>query len=94
MILGKPSLEYVLRPRSELTRQAQAQGLNIHKILGGCAVTGGDRAKAILKQMLQGSVLRFRTIGIDKNVSPTQEVVLDESFSQSLGWAGIDQKSL
>ncbi|MGX1175881.1 hypothetical protein [Pseudomonas sp. R151218B TE3479] len=94
MILGKPSLEYEVEPRSELTRQAQAQGLNIHKILGGCAVTGGDKAKAILKQMLRGSVLRFRTIGIDKNVSPIQEVVLDESFSQSLGWAGIDQKSL
>lgn len=92
IILAKPSLE--LGPRSELTRQAQAQGLNVYKILGGCAVTGGDRAKAILKQMLTGRVLRFRTIGIDKDASPTQEVVLDESFSQSLRGVGIDQKSL
>ncbi|WP_212799782.1 hypothetical protein [Pseudomonas sp. St316] len=94
MILAKPSVEYMLGLRPELTRQAQAQGLNIHKILGGYAVTGGDKAKAILKQMLRGSVLRFRTIGIDKSVSATQEVVLDETFSQSLGWSGIDQKSL
>ncbi|WP_434703009.1 hypothetical protein J3P85_19100 [Pseudomonas sp. Z1-12] len=94
IILAKPSLAYVLGPQPKLIKQAQAQGLNVNKVTGGCAVAGGDKAKAILKQMLTGRVLKFRTVDIDNAASSTQEVVLDESFFKSLKSIGVGPKSL
>ena len=93
IILALPSWELLLGLSPEVTKQAQAQGLNVHKIMGGYTVAGGDKAKAILKQMLTGRVLRFRTVGIDQTASPTREVVLDESLSQSLRSVGVDPRS-
>jgi len=91
-ILAKPSFELMMGHRTQLTEQALAKGLNIQKIMGGCAVAGGGKARAILEQMLTGRTLKFRTIGIDQTESTIQEVVLDQSFSQALRSVGIDPK--
>ncbi len=81
--------------QAELIKKTQAQAMqNIYKMMSPYTVTGGDKAKSILKQMLAGQVLKFRTVGINQAGSTTGEVVLDDSFAQSLKLIGIDPKAL
>ena len=81
--------------QAELIKKTQAQAMeNVYKMMSPYTITGGDKAKSILRQMLAGQVLKFRTIGINQAASTTGEVVLDESLSQSLQLIGVDPKSL
>ncbi|MCJ8207489.1 hypothetical protein [Pseudomonas sp. RGM2987] len=89
-----PSGRLLLGLDPELSKQAGDRGLNVYKLMGGYTVTGGAKARAILHQMLAGQILKYRTFGIDQTPSAIYEVVLDESFSQSLKAAGIDPTTL
>jgi hypothetical protein len=66
----------------------------MRKVMGGNILAGGDKAKAILKQMLAGRVLKYRTVDFKQATSPTREVILDESFAHSLQMVGIDPRRL
>lgn len=81
--------------QAELIKKTQAQAMeNVYKMMSPYTVTGGDKAKSILRQMLAGRALKFRTVGFNQAGSTTGEVVLDDSFAQSLKLIGIDPKAL
>ncbi|KII30077.1 hypothetical protein [Pseudomonas fluorescens] len=87
--LGLPS------EQAELIKKTQAQAMeNAYKMMSPYTITGGAKAKAILKQMVTGQTLKFRTVGINQAASTTGEVILDESLSQSLKVIGIDPATL
>jgi len=52
--------------------------------------TTGDKANEILKQMIHGKILGYRTIGINQAASTTGEVPIDASFIVGLKAIGID----
>lgn len=81
--------------QAELIKKTQAQAMeNVYKMMSPYTVTGGDKAKSILRQMLAGRVLKFRTVGFNQAGSTTGEVVLDDSLAQSLKLIGIDPNAL
>lgn len=92
---ASPEVALGLPPeQAELIKKTQAQAMeNVYKMMSPYTITGGDKAKSILRQMLAGQVLKFRTVGINQAASTTGEVVLDESLAQSLRIIGIDPKS-
>ena len=79
LVPAAPELAVGLPPeQAELIRKAQAQAMeNTYKIMSPYTIAGGDKAKTILRQMLAGRVLKFRTVGINQAASTTGEVVLD-----------------
>lgn len=81
--------------QAELIKKTQAQAMeNAYKMMSPYTVTGGAKAKAILKQMVAGQTLKFRTVGINQAASTTGEVALDGSLAQSLKNIGIDPDTL
>ncbi|TWR85078.1 hypothetical protein FJD38_22605 [Pseudomonas saxonica] len=81
--------------QAELIKKTQAQAMeNVYKMMSPYTVTGGDKAKSILRQMLAARVLKFRTVGFNQAGSTTGEVVLDDSLAQSLKLIGIDPNAL
>lgn len=96
LVPASPELAIGLPPdQAELIKKTQAQAMeNVYRIMSPYTITGGDKAKSILKQMLAGHVLKFRTVGINQAASTTGEVVLDDSLAQSLRLIGIDPKTL
>ncbi len=96
LVPASPELTLGLPPeQAELIKKTQAQAMeNAYKMMSPYTVTGGDKAKSILRQMLAGRALKFRTVGINQAASTTGEVVLDESLAQSLRMIGIDPKLL
>ncbi|MCX5510437.1 hypothetical protein [Pseudomonas sp. BJa3] len=86
--------QYALNLPSEqatLVKDAQAQAMtSAAQTMSPFTVTGGDKAKKIIKQMLAGRVLKYRTVGLNQAASTTGEVVIDASFALSLKQAGID----
>lgn len=96
LVPASPELALGLPPeQAELIKKTQTQAMeNVYKMMSPYTVTGGDKAKSILRQMLAGQVLKFRTVGINQAASTTGEVVLDESLAQSLRLIGVDPKAL
>ena len=96
LVPASPELALGLPPeQAELIKKTQAQAMeNAYRMMSPYTITGGDKAKSILKQMVAGHVLKFRTVGINQAASTTGEVVLDESLAQSLRLIGIDPKTL
>lgn len=77
--------------QAELVKNAQAQAMtSAAQTMSPYTVTGGDKAKAIIKQMAAGHMLKYRTVGLNQAGSTTGEVTLDASFVQSLKQVGID----
>lgn len=81
--------------QAEMIKNSQAQSMeNIYKMMSPYTVTGGDKARAILKQMLSGQTLIYRTVGINQAASTTGEIALDDSLRQSLLVIGINPAAL
>jgi len=77
--------------QAAFVKSAQAQAMtSAAQMMSPYTVTGGDKAKAIIKQMAAGHVLKFRTVGLNQAASTTGEVKIDPSFAQSLRQVGID----
>lgn len=66
---------------------------NTTKIMSPFTATSGDKAKAILKEMLHGKVLKYRLIGLNQAISTTGVVVLDSSLEEALNMIGINMSS-
>lgn len=96
MVPAIPELVLGLPPeQAELIKKAQSQSMeSVYKMMSPYTVTGGDKAKKILRQMVAGKTLIYRTVGINQAASTTGEVELDESFSKSLKLIGINPESI
>lgn len=96
LVPAAPEIALGLPPeQAELVKKAQAQAMeNVYKMMSPYTVAGGAKAKAILKQMVTGQTLKFRTVGVNQAASTTGEVALDESLAQSLKTIGIDPGAL
>jgi hypothetical protein len=64
------------------------------KVLSPFTAATGDKAKKIIKQMSNGKVLKYRTVGLNQAASSTGEVPIDSSFFEGLTKIGIDVSSL
>lgn len=73
--------------------QAQAMG-NVARIMSPYTATTGDKARAIIKEMVNGRLVRYRTVGFNQAASTTGEVRIDESFLSSLRAIGITPENL
>jgi len=71
----------------------QAMG-NVAKIMSPYTAATGEKAKAIIKEMIQGRVIKYRTVGFNQAASTTGEVRIDDSFLSSLRGIGIDPEGL
>ncbi|MCO7566412.1 hypothetical protein NJI34_28510 [Pseudomonas sp. S 311-6] len=81
--------------QAAIVKSAQDQAMtNAAQMMSPYTVTGGDKAKKILKQMLSGQNLKYRTVGINQAASTTGEAVIDPSLAESLRLIGIDPTSL
>lgn len=90
--------QYSLNLPSEqaaLIKQTQDQAmLNVTQMMSPYTVTGGEKARKILKQMLAGHTLKYRTVGINQAASTTGEAVIDPTLAESLRAIGINPESL
>ena len=59
------------------------------KILSPYTMTIGDKAKKIVKEMLNGKKIIYRTVAINQGGSTTGEFVLDDSLKIALNQCGI-----
>jgi len=81
--------------QAALVKNAQEQAIkSTSQLMSPYTVTGGDKAKQILKQMVSGHLIRYRTVGINQAASSTGEAVIDQSLAKSLREIGIEPSSL
>jgi hypothetical protein len=81
--------------QQEMIKKAQAQSVeNVYKMMSPYTVAGGAKARSILKQMLAGQNMKYRTVGINQAASTTGDIVLDESLASSLRLIGVNPDSL
>lgn len=73
--------------------QAHAMA-SIAKATSPYTATTGNKAKAILREMIHGRVLKYRLVGFNQSASSTGEVPIDASFLSSLRAIGINPESL
>tara|TARA_B100000405_G_scaffold196781_1_gene137938 strand:+ start:731 stop:1339 length:609 start_codon:yes stop_codon:yes gene_type:complete len=76
---------------ADLQKQALATAT---KMMSPYTVATGDKAKSILREMVRGKVLKYRTVGMNQAASTTGEVTLDVSFVQAIKSIGIDPAKL
>ena len=67
---------------------------NMTKIMSPYTATTGDKAKSIIKEMLLGKVIKYRTVGINQAAPTTGQAVIDGSFLKSLREIGINPENL
>ena len=96
MMPSAPQYAVNLPPeQAAMVKQAQDQAmLNMTQLMSPYTVTGGEKAKKILKQMLAGQVLKYRTVGINQAASTTGEAAIDPTLAESLRAIGINPESL
>ncbi|GFM73777.1 hypothetical protein PSCICL_47690 [Pseudomonas cichorii] len=81
--------------QAAIVKNAQDQAMiSAAQMMSPYTIAGGDKAKKILKQMLTGKVLKYRTVGLNQAASTTGEAVIDPSLAESLRLVGIDPASL
>lgn len=81
----------VLDTASKMQAQMNA---NITKIMSPYTAVTGDKARAILKQMVKGKIIKYRQVGYNQASSTIGEVRIDESFLAALREIGIDPSSI
>lgn len=67
---------------------------NMAKILSPYTAAVGEKAREIIKQMAVGSIVRYRTVGLNQAASTTGEVKIDNSFFEALNAIGVDPHAL
>jgi len=64
------------------------------KIMSPYTAVTGSKANDILREMVHGKVMRYRTVGLNQAASSTGEVKLDDSLPSALREIGIDPSAL
>ena len=73
----------------------QAEALrNMAKALSPYTATTGEKAKQILREMVAGKTIKYRTVGMNQAGSTTGEVEIDSTFIRSLRVIGIDPEKI
>ncbi|MNJ34487.1 hypothetical protein D3C77_292020 [compost metagenome] len=81
--------------QAAMVKSAQDQAmLNVSQMMSPYTVAGGDKARKILRQMLAGQTLKYRTVGINQAASTTGETLIDPTLTESLRLIGVDPASL
>ncbi len=81
--------------QSDVILNAQAKMMeNMTKSMSPYTATTGQKAKSIIKEILKGKVMIYRTIGFNQAASTTGEVRIDDSFKSSLQEIGITPEML
>lgn len=81
--------------QAALVNNAQEQAMkSTSQLMSSYTVTGGDKAKQILKQMVSGHMIKYRTVGINQAASINGEAVIDPSLVKSLREIGIEPDHL
>jgi len=63
---------------------------NISRTMSPFTATTGEKARSILKEMVAGQKIKYRTVGLNQAASTTGEYDLDPSFKASLSHCGIE----
>lgn len=81
--------------QAALVNNAQEQAMkSMSQLMSPYTVIGGDKAKQILKHMVSGRLVKFRTVGINQAASTTGEAVIDPSLAKTLREIGNEPNSL
>lgn len=67
---------------------------NMSKTLSPYTAATGDKARRIIREMINGKVIKYRIIGFNQVGSSTGEVKIDESFIEALKVIGINPETL
>lgn len=79
---------------SHMVAESQKAYDNVIKMSSPYTAATGNKAKQIIKQMINGKKIKFRSVGINQAASTTGETVIDTSFVEGLKQIGIDPNSL
>lgn len=86
-----PTIQMDGMPQSVDMASLQKQALsNATKMMSPYTAATGDKAKSIIRQMLNGKIIKYRTVGMNQAASTTGEVKLDASFVEALKSVGIN----
>ncbi len=95
LVPSVPTMQMEGMPQSVDMASLQKQAMaNVTKMMSPYTAATGDKAKRIIRQMLNGKVIKYRTVGMNQAASTTGEVKLDASFIEALKSIGVDPKSL
>jgi hypothetical protein len=88
--LGKNMVAY-----SDMMKNAQGNMQDsIRKQMSPFTAATGEKAKAIIREMLSGKKIIYRTVGINQAASTEGEVLIDESFARAIKQIGITKDVL
>ncbi|NHC62582.1 hypothetical protein [Paenalcaligenes suwonensis] len=73
--------------------QAEAMK-NMTKAMSPYTAATGEKAKNILREMVAGKTIKYRTVGMNQAASSTGEVHINDSFLESLKAIGIDPENI
>ncbi len=90
-----PAYPTMKTPNMPALEKVQKQMMNnITQIMSPYTATTGDKAQKIIKEMLTGSILKYRIIGQNQAGSTTGTIKLDKSFKDAIQEIGITTSSL
>lgn len=76
--------------QKEFESTYQATMKTIYGSISPFTATTGEKARSILKEMVSGKKIKYRTLGINQPASTTGEYDLDPTFKASLSQCGIE----
>lgn len=92
---GVPQTVSANTQQEQVINQAMKRTTDVMaKSMSPYTVATGDKAKSIIKEMLSGRVIKFRTVGFNQAASTTGEMSIDQSFIDALREIGITPESL
>lgn len=95
LALALQSSPDLMENQSDYIQEIQKKSMeNVTKIMSPYTTTTGKKEKAILKEIISGKIIKYRTVGLNQAASTTGEVIIDDSFTQSLKEIGIDPNNI
>jgi len=84
-----------MNPVNSTLDDVQNQAMrNVTKLMSPYTATTGDKARAIIREMLSGKVVKYRIIGMNQAASTTGEAIIDSSFADSLRKIGLNPEEI
>lgn len=83
-----PTIDYPNMP--EFLGMQKQMADNLTKIMSPYTATTGEKAKAIIKEMIAGKVIKYRIVGANQAASTTGKVELDNSFHKAIKKIGFE----
>lgn len=78
--------------QAEIVKASQAAAMSgISRAMSPITAADADKSRQIIKQMIHGKKIIYRTVGLSQALSTTGEYLIDDSFFEALSKAGIDK---